>query len=279
MSWSLGDLLADGEKIHVLDVGAAFLTAPPYQPLLDAGKARITGFEPDEKERQKLQEMYGDSHVFYPHFIGTGKEATYHQTNWAATGSLFAPNLPLLDQFQHLSEFMAPVATHPVQTMRLDDISEIKQVDFLKIDVQGSELDVLKNATRILQETVLIQVEVEFVPLYQDQPMFADVDRFLRSSGFQFHTFAEVAGRAFKPMHAKDGPYGAIRQLLWGDAVYTADWMHLDRLSERQLRHLAVLAHDMLQSFDLAHLIMRELDRRSGEFMAELYLMMHGIDQ
>jgi FkbM family methyltransferase len=35
-----------------------------------------------------------------------------------------------------------------LQTRRLDDISEVQHVDFLKIDIQGSELAVFKGGKR-----------------------------------------------------------------------------------------------------------------------------------
>jgi FkbM family methyltransferase len=275
MTWSLADLMPAGDKLHILDVGAAFLENPPYQALVDAGRARISGFEPDQHEREKLQQKYGDSHVFYPYFVGSGGPATFHQTNWSITGSLFEPNTQLVQKFNYLDEVMHPVSTEPVMTVRLDDMPEIRDVDFIKIDVQGAELAVLQNATRILPEVLLIQAEVEFVPLYRDQPMFADVDTFLRASGFQFHAFDGLYGRSFKPMLPSTGPYEPFRQLLWSDALYVANWMELERLTVDKLRRYAVLAHDVLRSFDLVHLILSELDRRSGEFTADLYEMMH----
>jgi protein O-GlcNAc transferase len=275
MIWSLADLLPAGEQLHILDVGAALNDEPPYQALIDAGRARISGFEPDQQEREKLQKKYGDGHDFYPYFVGAGGAATFHRTNWALTGSLLEPNTHLLQKFHYLDELTRLVATEPVATVRLDDLPEIRDVDFIKLDVQGAELIILQNALRILPEVLLIQVEVEFVPLYRDQPMFADVDVFLRASGFQFHAFDGLCGRAFKPLLPATGPYTPFRQVLWADALYVADWMHLERFTDGQLRRYAVLAHDVLRSFDLVHLLLSELDRRTGECTADLYVMMH----
>jgi protein O-GlcNAc transferase len=186
MVWSLADLLGEGELIHVLDVGAAYAGEPPYQSLLDQGKARISAFEPNAEEREKLKAIYGESHRFYPHFVGAGGPATFHKTNWGYTGSLYAPNAPLLGKFQQLLELMDPQGSEPVATVRLDDLDEIVSVDYLKIDVQGAEQLVLQNASRILQDALLVEVEVEFVPLYRDQPLFADVDTLLRLPVFSF---------------------------------------------------------------------------------------------
>jgi FkbM family methyltransferase len=275
MNWSLVDILQEGERLEILDVGAALSETPSYQALIDAGRARITGFEPDQLECDRLNRAYGEPHRFFPYFVGDGEPATFYETNWALTGSLYAPNTPLLEKFQNLSEVTLPVATHSVISRRLDDIVEIDKVDFIKIDVQGSELNVLKNAKRILPQVLVIQVEVEFVELYKGQPMFSDVDAFLRRMGFQFHSFHGFGGRAFKPMAPPTGVNAAFRQLLWSDALYVADWMKLSHLTEPQLRCYALLAHDVLHSFDLAHLVLSELDAKTGELTADLYLMMH----
>jgi hypothetical protein len=159
-----------------------------------------------------------------------------------------------------------------VSTTRLDDIAEISDIDFIKIDVQGSELVVFKNASRVLSSAVLIQTEVLFVELYKGQPMFADVDTFLRANGFQFHTLNGFSGRAFKPLVANGDVNSAFRQALWSDAVYARDWMRLEDLSEAKLRNYAILAHDVLRSYDLAHLALSALDDKTGGRHAADYL-------
>jgi hypothetical protein len=80
----------------------------------------------------------------------------------------------------------------PVQTRRLDDIAEIEHLDFLKIDIQGGELSVLRNGAAKLAEAVMIQTEVSFVTLYRGQPPFGEIDAELRRQGFLPHCFAEV---------------------------------------------------------------------------------------
>ncbi|MHB1140928.1 MAG: FkbM family methyltransferase [Sulfuricaulis sp.] len=270
--WSMLDFLPKDFLINILDIGAALTERPPYQSLIDAGRAKITGFEPNARECERLNREYGEPHRFLPHFIGDGQPATFHETNWLLTGSLFEPNTPLLEKFQNLAELMTPVATHPVSTARIDDVSEIGDVDYIKIDVQGSELAVFQNASRALSGAILIQTEVEFVELYKGQPMFADVDTFLRGKGFQLHCFDKIGSRAFKPLVRGNDINAGIRQALWTDAYYVSDWMHLEGLPEIKLQKYAVLAHDLLHSFDLAHLVLTALDRKAGSNIAAAYL-------
>jgi FkbM family methyltransferase len=270
--WSLLEFFPEDFQINILDVGAALIEPPPYQSLVDVGRGRIFGFEPNQQACEQLNREYGNPHRFFPFFVGDGGPAIFHETNWAPTGSLYEPNSRLLEKFQNLAEVVTPVATHAVNTTRLDDIADIGDVDFIKIDVQGSELVVFENASRALSSALLIQTEVEFVELYRGQPMFADVDTFLRANGFQFHTLNGFSGRAFKPLVANGDVNSAFRQALWSDALYVRDWMHLEDLSEAKLRNYAILAHDVLRSYDLAHLVLSALDSRTGGGRAADYL-------
>jgi len=52
----------------------------------------------------------------------------------------------------------------------------------LKIDVQGAELAVISGAQEMLRDVAVVEVEVEFVPLYVGQPLFADVDAAMRAA-------------------------------------------------------------------------------------------------
>jgi FkbM family methyltransferase len=260
-------------QIAIADVGASLIgEEPPYQHLIDAGVAKLIGFEPDAKACAELNTKYAGTHKFYPYFIGDGKPGIYHETNWVATGSLFPPNVELVSKFNHLGELMIPVAQHKIQTTRLDDIKEIDRIDFLKMDIQGGELAALSNAPRLLETTLLIQVEVEFVELYKGQPLFADVDSYLRSQGFQFHCFVGgISGRAFKPIIVHDNPNAAVHQGLWADAYYVKDWMKLEKLNEEQLIKYVVLAHEIAKSPDLAHLVAMHLDTVTKRSYAEAY--------
>ena len=270
--FSLLEFFPEPDLITILDIGAALNEKPLYDGLIAAGRARLIGFEPDPAECRSLGETYGPPHRFFPYFIGDGQPATFHETNWSLTGSLYEPNTPLLEKFNNLAEVMTPVAQHAVQTRRLEDIEEIDDVDFIKIDVQGAELAVFQNAGRLLDACLLIQTEVEFVAMYKEQPMFADVDRYLRGRSFQFHTFQGAGSRSFKPLLRDNNPNLGLRQWLWADAVYVRDWMRLDRLSTTKLARLAILVHELMQSYDLCHVVLQELDRRSGGRQAPDYM-------
>ena len=79
-----------------------------------------------------------------------------------------------------------------IETIDLDTFvseNKIGNVDFLKIDVQGAELDIFKGASKTLKNSLFIISEVEFLKIYENQPLFGDVSNFLSDNDFMFHKF------------------------------------------------------------------------------------------
>ena len=253
----------DNYKLKIIDIGAADIegVSPSYQILIDLGMTDIIGFEPNQEACKVLNKKNEKGSLYLPYFIGDGEIATFYETNWAPTSSLYPPNTELLEKFHNLNELVTLIKEHQVQTHRLDEIPEIDRADFIKMDIQGAELKVLENGVNVLNTAVLVQVEVEFVELYKGQPLFSDVDSFLRSRGFQFHCFdGGVAGRPFKPLMIDNDPNKPFNQALWADAYYVKDWMNLKVLSREQLISYAFLTFSILDSIDLTNLILAHLD-------------------
>jgi FkbM family methyltransferase len=72
----------------------------------------------------------------------------------------------------------------PVTTLtRLVEDHRIDQIDILKLDVQGAELEVLHGARHSLARVRYIITEVAFQPMYQGGCLFPDVMAFLHEHG------------------------------------------------------------------------------------------------
>ncbi|MEY3110197.1 MAG: 2-O-methyltransferase NoeI [Verrucomicrobiota bacterium] len=266
------EILPPFGKIQVIDVGAMDLGGEIYDPLVKAGIASVLGFECVQAECDKLNAMARESRAYLPYAIGDGTVRAFHECNFPMTSSLLEPNSGLLDRFQNLENLTQVVKKHTFATKRLDDIAEITGVDFLKLDVQGAELDVMNGGDRVLAEALVVHTEVEFVEMYKGQPLFAEVDQRLRRSGFVFHKFAGVAGRTFKPMVVNNDVNHCLSQMLWADAVYVKDFMALDRLPAEKLLRLAAILHMVYGSFDLAMQALLAYDRQYSSALAPAYL-------
>src|SRR5262249_39692982 len=133
----------------------------------------------------------------------------------------------------------------------------------LKLDAQGSELDILRHGTRKLADTLVIECEVEFVPIYHDQPLFGDIQVFLRDHGFVLHKLIDCAGRPFRPFHFAN-PHLPISQLVCADAIFVRNFTKLDTYSDNGLLKAAAVLDLAYDSVDLAALMLAEYDRRCG---------------
>jgi hypothetical protein len=127
--------------------------------------------------------------------LGRTEEAvTFYETNHPMCGSLYKPDDKLLAMYNNLEVAMLK-SSAIVDTVSLDffvDNNDIETVDFIKIDIQGAELDVFIGGIRTLQDVTVIVSEVEFIPLYIDQPLFGDVCKFLRTQDIHFHKFVSL---------------------------------------------------------------------------------------
>lgn len=272
--FSLAQMLGKScPTIDIVDVGAMALGhEPEYAPILKSAPTSLVGFEPVQAECDKLNARKGRNQTYLPYFIGDGSKRKFHLTNFSMTSSLYEPDTAFLKRFNNLEELTQVVDTCDVSTTRLDDIPEITNIDLLKIDIQGAELDTFRGAPRLLKDCLMVWTEVEFIPMYKDQPLFADVDTELRKHGMLLHCFAGLSGRAFKPLIVGNNVNLPVRQVIWTDATYVRNFMHFDNLSEEKMLKLAVLLHDMVGSYDLCQLLLQHHEQKFGKGLWKTYM-------
>jgi FkbM family methyltransferase len=257
------------ERIKIVDIGANPIDGtPPYLPLLSSGHAEVVGFEPNPDALERLNAKKSSNETYLPFAVGDGNAHTLHICYAEGMTSLLEPNPAVLNRFHGFSAWAQVVATRSVDTVRLDDIVEAAGLDLLKIDIQGGELMALRNGEARLAEALVIQTEVEFLQMYVDQPLFSDVEIFLRRHGFVFHRFFPAVSRVIAPMLVNNSIYSGTSQILWADALFVKDFTRLERLSQRQLLAMATIMHDCYQSYDLVLLLLNELDARKPTGLA-----------
>jgi FkbM family methyltransferase len=262
---SLFRLLNPRRLTAVVDIGANPVDGdPPYKSMLAGQLCAVLGFEPQTAALESLKLRQGPQETYLPHAIGDGSAQTLHVCTAPGMSSLLKPDANSLALFPLFPEFGNVISSEPVETRRLDDIAEIEALDFLKIDVQGSELSIFRSGRQKLAAAVVIQTEVSFVPLYERQPTIGDIDNELRGQGFIPHAFYDLKRWIIEPMRINNEPRRPLNQLLEADLVYVRDFRQPIRLDDEQLKHLALIAHYCYRSYDLALYCIRALEDRGG---------------
>ncbi|MBD2654401.1 FkbM family methyltransferase [Synechocystis sp. FACHB-383] len=190
-------------------------------------------------------------------------ERTLYVTQNPMCSSLYPPNEPYLARFQGLPELVNLDFSIGLETTTLDEFcreARINQIDFLQVDVQGADLSVLEGGQEILKTIFAVQIEVEFSHLYEGQPLFADVDVYLRKRDFTLFDLATSYGvRSRSPIASRIRP----GQLLWADAFYFRDLLQKTKNDPQKLLKLTFIA-DILNFPDYALEIMEYLTLNYG---------------
>lgn len=248
----LHDLLRPVDLTTVVDIGANPIDGtPPYRPLLERRLCRVIGFEPDPTGLSKLNLEKSDLELYLPHALGDGRSAVLKVCALPGMTSLLTPDANMLMHFPMFPDWARVIKQIPIKTRQLDEIAEIARLDYLKIDVQGSELSIFMHGRKKLRDAVVVQTEVSFLCLYESQPPFGAIDLELRNLGFVPHCFAAINRRMIAPLISSD-PNQVLNQLLEADIVYVRDFTRPELMNPEQLKHLAIIAHHCYKSYDLA---------------------------
>lgn len=247
---------------RVVDVGANPFNDPPYLSLLRAGGCEVVGFEPQEDALEQLNATKGPNETYLGHAVGDGGTGTLRVFKLAGFTSLYPPDKPAMG-FLGKPRWGRVEKEVPLTTVTLDDCRDLDPFDLLKIDIQGGECDVFRGATRSLADALVVITEVRFYPLYQGEPMLGGVDCELRDQGFQLHKFMFTEARALPSPQMERLRFRQLQdQLVDGDAVYLRDMRDMDRITDEQLKHLALLAASVFASHSLALFCLDHLVRR-----------------
>lgn len=156
------------------------------------------GFEPDAEEVEKINEAEGinwRSARVFPYAIGgQNGEANLYLTENPQAASLLPHNADMVEEFGYPGLHIDR-SVMPVKIVTLDSLLEegsLTRVDYLKIDIEGAELDVLCSAKAVLANCVGVKVECSFLEQRIDQPLIWDVAQFLNSHGFNIVDLQDI---------------------------------------------------------------------------------------
>jgi len=198
------------------------------------------GFDADSEECRRIEGVPHDylKRSVYSVFIGSQNGIhDFNLFNSRGDSSMLDPNN------RHRILFGGPGfrvdKSINVETTTMDTFFEIKtelpRPDLIKLDTQGTELDILRGASNCLKTCLMVEVEVEFTRAYNDQPLFDEVMTFMLKNGFELL----YLNRVFQQKRGYQG-YGR-GQVTFGDALFARREDELDELSNEKVINLARL--------------------------------------
>ncbi len=219
-----------------MDIGARWGIGWPFCNL-NQSEISLLLVEPDPEEAEILKKSYKakniDTKIFQTALWSSSKQLSLNLTLSPGCSSVFSPNISILNRFPEADRFSI-VKKIDFETDTIDDLvarKKIDNIDFLKVDVQGAELEILNGGKSFLKSSLVgIEVEVEFIEMYKGQPLFSEIDCFIRKElGLELWDLGKTYWK-YKNKYQKSTPLKG--RLAFGDAIYfrsiegIQDWLN-----------------------------------------------------
>ncbi len=173
--------------------------------------ALIYAFEPFPSSYEKLSDLANNSNNInsFPFALSscTGS-SDFFVNKFSETNSL----LPSKKVGSVIDDLTSRVDKISIQTLTLNEFCvkhNIEYIDLMKLDTQGSELEVLKGSNKLLEAQAIsaIYCEVEFMEMYEGQALFDEIFNYLKQHKYVLYNF-------YNMNFLENG------QLAWADAFF-----------------------------------------------------------
>lgn len=147
-------------------------------------------FEPNSVEADKIRSKTKSLNIYKSALSSSDGKILLNICKEPGVSSVLEPNFEFLKKFKNVERFEI-VKKIEVEAKKLDSL-KIDKIDFIKIDVQGYNLEVLKGSTEALKKAIGIEIECEFKEIYKNQSLFKDVDEYLSKHNFEVCDFTDI---------------------------------------------------------------------------------------
>ncbi len=235
-------------EINICDIGASGGIGEPWS-LLEDDIVKIIGFEPDLQQYDLLKNKYPKNKYYN---IGLWSDKTikdYYLTQQDyfgdfafGTSSMYPPNVSELSlNYGSIDKGRVSHKLIEVECDRMDSLIIDKEdiPDFIKIDTQGSEYEILKGAENILRNNApIITTEVWTEEIYKDAPLAHEIMSLLNQYGYRLFKTELAASRTYsigESIHCQARHCGL-------ELFYVKDYKKMSFISEDKLiKHIAIV--------------------------------------
>ncbi|MAC93776.1 MAG: hypothetical protein CMC01_08815 [Flavobacteriaceae bacterium] len=187
-------------KINYVDVGAR----DDISELLKKIQVNLNvyGFETDPNENELLNKKFPNRKYYEYGLWSSKKNLELFVTNDPSSSSLYKPNISensnYKDSFHDNRKIIKQLK---VNVVKMDDLIKISP-DFIKIDTQGSEYEIIRGAIKILENNCpLISLETWTRDVYKGSPTFEKIIPILTDLGYEILDMELCAAEKHKTKH------------------------------------------------------------------------------
>lgn len=241
------EIFAKYGKVQIVDIGANTLGGkPPYQPMIDREMCHLIGFEPQKEPYNELVALNHPNATYVNAAIGDGKQHSLYCYEGSGLTSFFPIRQENIDTLEYGGHEL--VSVEKLKTVKLDAVSEIKSIDYLKIDTQGSELMILRGGTKKIAKALAIHIELRMLPLYVGEPAVGEVMNWLSTKRFEFHNFVGMNRFPMNGTRHKGFNRSQRQQIGDADGLFFRDLTQLKTLKSDEIGRQACVAATLQQT-------------------------------
>ena len=219
------------QPFTVVDVGARGGIAEYWKVFGD--DLRVVGFDLDPQECDRIAAQ-DPRNTYLPFALDrqAGDRQVY-VTDYSSGSSFYHPNQEFLAR--HTADGNMKILSEPMlKTVTLPEAIGAIRPDFIKLDTEGAELDILRGGEALLPGVSGILTEVRFSKALSGCPTFWEVEKYLKEQGFELYDldvyrlskkalpYPYLYANFFDDGRPAAGP-STQGQVLWADALYLRD--------------------------------------------------------
>jgi len=222
--------------ITLADVGARNFSVEELKPL--QRHINYIGFDADSEEvkRLNLQKSLFKTSKFITSFVGVKGESIkfgIHHIEGESSRFPFAEyysNWFRGGKKNYIKKYIE------LQSSSLDELTDDEDIDFIKLDTQGTEYEILKNAKKCLKSSLMVECEVEFIEVYKGQNLAHDIFELMHKLGFELLYLNRIFGQS---SHFAGNSRG---QMIFADALFGISRENALKLSlTKKVKYIALL--------------------------------------
>ncbi|MAI10604.1 MAG: hypothetical protein CBD27_09615 [Rhodospirillaceae bacterium TMED167] len=259
--------LAEEYPITSFDIGSRGGFQSDLSPIAFAVNA--VGFEPDpeayDQVRSSQDKKWRSVSLFREGVSGKSGVRTLYVPEDPQSASLLQHD-PTIGLKFGKPQFFELARTEEVFTITLSealDRTHYSNIDYLKIDIEGAELEVLDSSKDLLKDVLAVKTEISYIPFRIGQPLANEVERHLVSQGFELMDIIGPAhwrrhGYLIHPYYSPEVPPYTRAQIVQADYLMFRSPISLEGEPVKQVQ-LAVLSM-ALGYFDHALMILESTE-------------------